>query len=142
MSQPSFPPRLRSRRAPITTAQRDSLRHATGGALLAVAVSLAAALRDVPTAALLASLTVALFALVVVDPGKHLLATVAPLPDVHTPPVTGADLVTCMSTARISLPAHELALAGAVGVYRVGAHSVRAVAEADTATTAIPQVQA
>jgi hypothetical protein len=119
------------------TARVRALSHAVSGALVAAAVAFADALSDTPVAALLAGALLLTVAVVVADPGNHLLATAAP-----QPPITGADLVTCVSTARISLPEHELAVAGAVGVYRVGAHSLRAVAESDTDTTAIPAVRA
>jgi hypothetical protein len=157
-----FPDRLRRRhRAPITAVQladrRRALRHAFGGALLALALVAVVVLRDVPIAALLTSLTLVTIALVVVDPGKHLLATAAPLPDVHTPPVTGAALIADVSTMRVeavkptpprAADGELLAVASAAGVparwpaHRVGLHSA---AGRDTATTAIPvlpQVQA
>jgi len=144
VSKPSFPDRARRRRrTPLTPQMRAhrarALRHAAGGALLALALVALVVLHDVPIAALLTSLTLVTIALVVVDPGKHLLATIAPLPDVHTQPVTGGDLLAEVSTARISLPDHELALAGAVGVYRIGRHSL---AGQTAAARAIPQVQA
>lgn len=139
MPIPSFPSRLRSRRrAPVTDAQRAArsraVRHAFGGALLALAVTAVAMLWDIPVAAVLVSALLVTAAFVVVDPGDGLLATSAP-----QPPVTGADLIAEVSTMRISLPGHELALAGAVGVYRIGRHSL---AGQTADTRAIPQVTA
>ena len=141
MSIPMFPDRTRSRRrAPVVDV--DVVRRYTAAALLGVAAVVTALVLAglVPAAWLL----VAVWALILAPLtrwGFGLLETVAPLPDVHTP-VTGAALLTEVSTARMSLPDHELALAGAVGVYRVGVHSLRALAESDAPTTAIPQVQA
>lgn len=144
MALSSFPDRLRSRRrAPITDAGRDTVRRLFAALLAGVAAIITTlVLADALSGWALLIAAGALLALPGTLYGWGLLETVAPLPDVYTPPVTGADLLAEVSTARISLPGHELALAGAVGVYRVGVHSVRALAESEVATTAVPQVRA
>ncbi len=133
-------PSLQDHRA----ARVRGLSHAVSGALVAAAAGTAAALFDTPVAALLAALLLVTAAFVVADPGNHLLATVAPLP------LHGADLVTAVSTVRVEAvrpapgvyPTHETAVAEQFGVLRVGAHSLRALAESDTPTGVIPAVTA
>jgi len=141
VSKPSFPDRSKTRgRAPLTDDLRDTLRRYTAAALLGVfPVITTLTLADVTSGWAMLIAVAALILAPFARWGFDLCETVAPRPDVHTQPVTGADLIGEVSTARISLPDHELALAGAVGVYRIGRHSL---AGQTAATRAIPQVQA
>jgi hypothetical protein len=131
VSKPSFP--LRSKTRHRTPPTRDDLRRlAAAGLLGAAGVVTALTLADVMSGWALLIAVTALIAAPLTRWGFGLCETVAPLP-----PITGADLIAEVSTARIALPDHELALAGAVGVYRIGRHSL---AGQTANTAAFPQV--
>ena len=148
MLKPSFPSRARTRhRTPLTPAQRASrrrtLQRVTGGALCALAaVALVVLWPYPPLPVLVATLLVAV-AVVVSDPDSPLLATVAPLPDVHTQPVATAtgpiEVVHVMPARRSARPERYddplLATAQDAGVY-VPRHACH------TPTSVIPAVRA
>lgn len=142
-----FPDRLRRRhRAPITDARRDQLRRILASLLLGAAVAvIALALLGVVDGLALIPAVLALAAVPLARWGTGLGETVAPKPDVHTPPVaTATGLIRMVEVVAAPRPhvvdsGHLMAIAEQVGVYRPRHASVP---PSDTPTTRIPQVQA
>lgn len=131
MSIKSFPGRTHTRhRTPPALHRHVGL--VLAGPIVGAGAVAAVALRDVPTAVLLVALLTAALLVAALNTDGNL-----------APPVTGADLLTTVSTMRVTAvrpaaghyPRGETALAMAVGVY-VPRHSC------DTPTGVIPAVRA